>query len=94
MKLSKIQVFVTYLGQKVVLTERINDTPISYPVGSVGTFLQIEHREGRQPVAIVQFDNDPLQDWVECSIDDLIPLEFVQGELIDVAMERTPEIIS
>jgi len=75
---TKLQVLVPYLGEKVIATAAVENGLFTYPIGSVGTLDSITRKEGGEPVAVVVFDNCPLQDWVEVDHQDLMPLEFVE----------------
>lgn len=75
---TKLQVLVPYLGEKVIATAPVENGLFTYPIGSVGTLDSITSKAGGEPVAVVVFDNCPLQDWVEVDHQDLMPLEFVE----------------
>ena len=88
--MKKAQVLMAWLGQKVVLTEPIDDGVLLYPVGAVGTFDAIRAgSDGEEPFAEVVFDNDPRQDLVQVPLDSLVPMEFAAGELPDLPIAPT-----
>lgn len=94
--LTKVQLLVTYLGQKVIYSgEGIDCGVMVYPMGAVGELTSIESDGKGGAHAVVIFDNDPLQDCVPVPIDDLMPTEFLpEGySLVDVQVRKSSESI-
>lgn len=75
--LTKAQVLMPYLGQKIVLTEPLDDGVFLYPMGSVGVLDAFQFRGPDKVVAVVIFENCPVQDCMDVEVDDLMPLEFL-----------------
>jgi hypothetical protein len=71
-KLRKCQVLMPWVGQKVVLSEAIDDECLVYPVGAIGTLESVSPHG-----AIVVFDDDPTKDLVDVGLDDFMPVEFM-----------------
>lgn len=94
--LNKAQVLVSYLGQKVVLTEEIDCGVLVYPMGLVGVLEAIEMDGKGGARARITFDNDPVQDLMTVSLDDFMPTEFLpEGyQLKDVDVRRNPSLKS
>lgn len=80
--LSKASVLVSYIGQKVLLTTQVDWAIRRYPVGAIGTLDSIQADGNGGLVALVVFDEDASQDWVEVPVDALVPAEFADGYLV------------
>jgi len=91
MPITKAQVMVPWLGQKVVLMRDLEWTIYIYPRLSVGTLDALRAgADGDAPFAEVVFDNDASQDVVQVPLDDLLPLEFAPSDLPEVEIQKTP----
>lgn len=74
---TKAQVMMPYLGQKMVLTEPLDSGLFLYSMGNVGMLDAFQYKHPDRVVAMVIFEDCPIQDCVEVEVENLMPLEFL-----------------